>query len=134
MDPVACPHGDIFCRECALENLLAQKKEIKRLERLREQELKASGEKMAQQEAEERERTVREFELTQDGLETKRKKDGGDGSITWPQIIEPEDTQRANKRKFELDEEELLRVANEDRAKARKAIEDEKVRLSYVLV
>lgn len=32
-----------------------------------------------------------------------------------------------SKRKFSLDESELSRIAQEDRAKARKAIEDEKV-------
>lgn len=34
---------------------------------------------------------------------------------------------RGEKRKFELDDEELVRIAREDRSKARKAIDDEKV-------
>ena len=33
-DPVSCPsHGHLFCRECAVNNLLAQNKELKRLKR-----------------------------------------------------------------------------------------------------
>lgn len=37
------------------------------------------------------------------------------------------DGKRGEKRKFELDEDELLRIAREERTKARKAIDDEKV-------
>jgi hypothetical protein len=45
-------------------------------------------------------------------------------------IIVEEDVvggKRGEKRKFELDEDELLRIAREERNKARKAIDDEKV-------
>jgi len=44
-------------------------------------------------------------------------------------IVEEEvvNGKRGEKRKFELDEDELLRVAREDRNKARKAIDEEKV-------
>ncbi|PBP27003.1 zinc finger containing protein [Diplocarpon rosae] len=65
VSPVSCLHGDIFCKECALSNILSQKKEIKRLE-------KARG----------------------------------------------KDEQDA--------EDELLRIAREERLKARKAIDEEK--------
>jgi nitric oxide synthase-interacting protein len=30
IDPLACPKGHTFCKECILECLLAQKKDIKR--------------------------------------------------------------------------------------------------------
>src|SRR3954471_8764457 len=38
VDPVCCPSGDIFCRECAVTNLLAQRKEMKRLEKMAERQ------------------------------------------------------------------------------------------------
>ncbi|KAI0117568.1 ENOS interacting protein [Hypoxylon sp. NC0597] len=135
VDPVSCTHGDVFCRECALANILAQKKEIRRLEKVRELEEREAEEERLRQEEEARERAVREFEMTQIGLDAKVKATGGGnrgskddadsrgkGSST-PSAVEVNGGQ---KRKFEMDEEELARIAREDRAKARKAIEDEK--------
>jgi len=131
-DPVSCSHGDIFCRECALSNILAQKKEIKRLEKAREREEKEAEEDRIREEDEARERAVQEFERIQMGLEAKvggaGKKIVGreDGKI----LVEEDVTgsKRGEKRKFELDEDELLRIAREERTKARKAIDEEKVR------
>ncbi|KAK5652536.1 hypothetical protein OQA88_10442 [Cercophora sp. LCS_1] len=122
IDPVACTHGDIFCRECALSNILAQKKEIKRLEKVKEQEEREAAEEQARQDLEAQERAVREFELTQAGLEVKR--NGKDGDAV-PRA-ERTDVKRGEKRKFSLDEDELARIAAEERNKARKAIDDEK--------
>jgi nitric oxide synthase-interacting protein len=130
--PVSCPHGDIFCRECALSNILAQKKEIKRLEKAREKEDREAEEDREREEAEARERSVQEFERIQMGLEAKM------GSSSSGKIVGREDgkilveedvvgAKRGEKRKFELDEDELLRIAREERTKARKAIDDEKV-------
>jgi len=50
-----------------------------------------------------------------------------DGKI----IVEEDvvESKRGEKRKFELDEDELLRIAQEERTKARKTIDDEKVSL-----
>ncbi|KAI0841677.1 ENOS interacting protein [Hypoxylon sp. FL0890] len=128
-DPVSCTHGDVFCRECALANILAQKKEIKRLEKVREQEEREAEEERLRREEEARERAVREFEMTQIGLDVKASSrnakngaDDRDKSSTSPAI----EANGAKKRKFEIDEEELARISREDRAKARKAIEDEK--------
>lgn len=70
---MACSGGskaDIFCRECALNDLVAQRKEIKRLEREwedREVE-KGEGEKMVKEEVARRE--LERFERTAQGLET----------------------------------------------------------------
>ncbi|KAK8066077.1 E3 ubiquitin-protein ligase [Apiospora hydei] len=136
LDPVACTHGDLFCRECALSNILAQKKEIKRLDKLREAEARDRDEDTARQKAEEQERAVREFEMTQRGLDVagrklgEKKKKPTQDTTTVPDTI-PEETRSSNgttgtKRKFELDDQELSRIASEDRAKARKALEDEK--------
>jgi nitric oxide synthase-interacting protein len=143
IDPVACLHGDIFCRECALSNILAQKKEIKRAEKAREQEEReAQGEK-ARRDAEAQERAIREFELTQAGLSIKR----GSTSGTGDGKMEPPPVERENqnenrksesygsekkvvtgvKRKFSLDPDEVGRIAEEERAKARRAIDEEKV-------
>lgn len=71
-DPVSCPsHGHLFCRECALSNLLAQKKDIKRLEK--EYILKKAEEAEADQikRDQEKERAVQDFELVQQGLNSK---------------------------------------------------------------
>ncbi len=131
--PVSCSHGDIFCRECALNNILAQKKEIKRLEKTREREAKEAEEDQLRAEAEAKERAVQEFEKIQMGLEAKVGKEStnkqivgrGDGKI----IVEEDvvGAKRGEKRKFELDEAELLRIASDERTKARKSIDDEKV-------
>ena len=74
---VACAaNGDLFCRECAISDLLAQRQEIKRLEREREdakRRLEKEGE-WAKEEAKARE--VQEFELVSMGLEGSRKENG----------------------------------------------------------
>ena len=71
---------------------------------------------------EEKERAVVEFERVMMGLEGRGKVSAsveGSGG---------KDAQgRGVKRKFELDEEEMLRNAREERAKARKALDEEKV-------
>ena len=131
--PVSCLHGDIFCRECALSNILAQKQEIKRTEKTKEKELRDEEEERERLEGEARQRAVAEFEKVQMGLEAKSGGDGskrkivgrGEGKI----LIEEEvvGSKRGEKRKFELDEEALLRIAQEERSKARKAIDEEKV-------
>ncbi|KAI1261212.1 ENOS interacting protein [Xylariaceae sp. FL1019] len=122
IDPVSCTHGDIFCRECALSNILAQKKEIKRLEKAKDQEEREAAEAKLDQDAEAHERAVREFERTQNGLDIRSQ-----SNSKTPDSRDAEtDDKRPKKRKFEIDAEELARIATEDRAKARKAIDDEK--------
>ena len=119
-DPVACSsHGDIFCRECAVSNLLAQRKEIKRLEKEDERRRQEHAELGRDRTAEERERAIRDFEATMMGLEGRKAGTGG-GEVG----------QRGTKRKFELDEAEMLKNAMEERAKARRALDEEKVCLS----
>lgn len=132
IDPVSCLHGDLYCRECALSNILAQKKEIKRLEKALQQEEREQLDAKARQEVEAQERAIRQFELTQAGLEVK----AGRGSARQKAIQEHlpktdvNDEKRGEKRKFSLDADEVERNAEEERAKARRAIEDEKVCLS----
>lgn len=106
---MACVHGDIFCRECALNNILAQKKEIKRLEKTRENEEKDAAEEKARQDEEAQARAVKEFEMVQAGFDVK----------------ETGERRAGEKRKAPLDEDGA--EGQDDRAKARKSNGDEKV-------
>ncbi|KAM7193277.1 hypothetical protein V8F20_008472 [Naviculisporaceae sp. PSN 640] len=137
IDPVACAHGDIFCRECALSNILAQKKEIKRNERARELEAQQELEDQARQDLEAQERAIREFELTQAGLSIKRtpsannradngKAESSDSPGNGKEEDKNEDSKPNQKRKFSLDADEIARLAAEERAKLRKTIDQEK--------
>ena len=74
--------------------------------------------------AEEKERAIAQFEKTMMGLEGGEKKSGKSSAS---EEGERTDT-RAVKRKFELDEDEILKNAQEERAKARKVLDEEKVR------
>ena len=74
---------------------------------------------------------MQEFEKIQMGLEARV---GGAGKKIVGReegkIVVEEDiagSKKGEKRKFELDEDELLRIAREERAKVRKAIDEEKV-------
>ncbi|RKF77879.1 E3 ubiquitin-protein ligase CSU1 [Golovinomyces cichoracearum] len=70
-NPVSCSHGDIFCKECALENILSQKREIKRLEKIREREQKEAEEEKNREEAEVNLRYALEFDRAQIGSGSK---------------------------------------------------------------
>ncbi|KAF3044570.1 hypothetical protein E8E11_007111 [Didymella keratinophila] len=112
-----------------MTNLLAQRKEIKRLEKLHEQQ------KLEEVDAQEREdevaqlRAIQEFEAVQMGLETKI---GAGSRVVGREggkiMVEQEEAagSKGTKRKFEIDEEELKRIASEERNKAKKTIEDER--------
>lgn len=78
---------------------------------------------------EEKGRAVVEFERVMMGLEGGAKKKKPSGNTKNDSLAEKED--RGVKRKFELDEEEMLKNAKEERAKARKALDEEKVRLLH---
>jgi nitric oxide synthase-interacting protein len=67
---VACAqNGDLLCRECAINDLLAQRQEIKRLEKERDNARKRIAEEEERSVEERRERDVKEFELISMGLE-----------------------------------------------------------------
>ncbi|CAI6337075.1 unnamed protein product [Periconia digitata] len=132
VDPVCCPSGDMFCRECAMSNLLAQRKEIKRLEKVAARRQEDEEEQRARDEEETRQRAVAEFEAVQMGLEVKI---GSGGKVIGREkgkVIVEQDTasdapsSRGQKRKFEIDEDELKRVASEERSRAKLALEAEK--------
>ena len=133
---MSCTHGDIFCRECALSNILAQKKEIKRLEKVRAQEERDAEERKALLDAEAHERAVLEFERTMSGLDGRAARASVSTSTTPAPAPAPTSGSRKEgsesatsgerKRKFEIDADEVQRIAADDRAKARKAIDEEK--------
>ncbi|ETS76063.1 hypothetical protein PFICI_13007 [Pestalotiopsis fici W106-1] len=128
-EPVACVHGDVFCRECALSNILAQKKEIKRLDKVREQEAREKEEAEQRRDAEAREREVSDFERTLSGVGSSVAHSHGTAAVSSKS---PDDTPpkngaaRPGKRKFEMNDEELQRIAAQQRAKARQALDHEK--------
>ncbi|KAF2804000.1 uncharacterized protein BDZ99DRAFT_526042 [Mytilinidion resinicola] len=136
VDPVTCPSGDLFCRECAMNNLLAQRKEIKRLEKDLEKQRKEDEEEKAQDDDEARERAVKDFEAVQMGLEVKIGaggkvigREGGKVVVEKVEDLKDDETPeqgRGKKRKFEIDEEELLRIAKEERGRAKLALDEER--------
>lgn len=111
-----------------MSNLLAQRKEIKRLEKEDERRRKEEEEVERERGEEEKERAVVEFEKVMMGMEGGAKKSlNGSGAVKEKEAVQ--DGGRGTKRKFELDEEEMLKNAREERAKARKAMDEEKVLL-----
>ena len=71
-EPVACRDGGhVFCRECAVTNLLAQKKEIQRLVKEEERKKDDEAEAKMEKDGEKQEGLVQNFERTMMGLESK---------------------------------------------------------------
>lgn len=90
------------------------------MDRAREQEEREAQEDQARRGLEEQSRAVQEFELTQAGLDSQRRK-------SRAQVEDGGGSTRGEKRKFSIDEDEVLRIASQERSKARRAIDDEKV-------
>lgn len=149
---VACAtNGDLFCRECAINDLLAQRKEIKRLEREREESARRSAEDEARMMEEARVRELKEFELISMGLEgskqennnKKRKaptmeKDTGNGNGKQEMEVKIDAATEAFRQRevevngkrrkvFELSEAEIARYANSELERLKKKIEMERV-------
>ena len=108
-----------------MSNLLAQRKEIKRLEKEDERRRREEEENQRERGEEEKGRAVEEFEKVMMGLEGGPKKKVNGSVVTKDE--EEEREIRGVKRKFELDEEEMLKNARAERAKVRKALDEEKV-------
>lgn len=115
-----------------MTNLLAQRKEMKRLEKVHER-LKLDDEDQKVREDElARLRAIEDFEIVQAGLEIKvgagsRVVGRQDGKI----VVEQDHSEktggvRGTKRKFEIDEEELKRIAAEERNKAKRTLDEER--------
>lgn len=74
-EPVACSSGGhLFCRECALSNLLAQNQELKRLKKETERRHVEEEEEKGLEDDEARAKAVEEFEKVQAGLGDAKKK------------------------------------------------------------
>ncbi|KAL7266397.1 hypothetical protein RUND412_011057 [Rhizina undulata] len=147
-EPVSCTKGDLFCRECAVENLLSQHKEIKRMQIELDRRIKEEEEDRIHEDEEAKERAIRDFELLQMGLEIRNSRAGENRNIiglgqkvvgreNGKLVVEEEETldtedggKKATKRKFELDEDELMRLAREERKKAKENITEEKTAAS----
>ena len=89
------------------------------MEREWERRRREEVEDEAREDGEVRERALREFERVQAGLSAAAARKGEEH--------ESEERLKAGtKRKFELDEQELMRIAKEERSKVRKEMDDEK--------
>ncbi|KAL2005425.1 hypothetical protein VTN00DRAFT_2636 [Thermoascus crustaceus] len=127
---VACAtNGDLFCRECAINDLLAQRKEIKRLEREREDARRRLEEEESRTLEEARMRELREFELVSMGLEgtsnnRKRKAEEVEAIAAFKKREVEVDGKR--RKVFELNEEEMRRAAMQEQERLKKELKQEK--------
>ncbi|KAK6341185.1 hypothetical protein TWF696_008272 [Orbilia brochopaga] len=140
-DPVCCSsHGDIFCRECAMSNLLSQRVEIKRLQKEIEKRHAEEEEERQRLEREAVQRGIKEFEQVQMGMEQRRKRkasdaadDDGPPNTSSTATVDdgaggrgtsPKRTRTSGS--FALDEAELLRIARSDRDRLKSSIAAER--------
>nr|POF05932.1 nitric oxide synthase-interacting protein [Quercus suber] len=122
-DAVSCPsHGHVFCRECAVSNLLAQSKELKRLKKDAERRRLEDEEEKDLDDAEAQARALKEFERIQAGLSARPGARNGErivgrqnGKILVEQ--EPHGSGQGLKRKLELDEAELSKHSSDNGVK-----------------
>jgi nitric oxide synthase-interacting protein len=115
-----------------MTNLLAQRKEMKRLGKEHERQMIEEDDQRIRDDEQARLKAIEEFEAVQAGLEAKV---GVGSRVVGRQngkvVVEQESDSTAEevkgtKRKFEIDEEELKRIASEDRTKAKRTLEDER--------
>lgn len=131
---VACASdGDLFCRECAINDLLAQRQEIKRLEREREEAKKRLAEDDEHTLEEARQKELHDFELVSMGLlEPGRTSNSGKKRKAEEEAlaaVKAREVEVDGKRKkvFELDEREMARLAKEDQERLKRELKTEKV-------
>ncbi|GAA5998488.1 uncharacterized protein JCM10292_002731 [Rhodotorula paludigena] len=103
-DPRCCSEGHIYCQECIVTSLLAQKKDIKRQQLLLDRMRAESEAEMAASRAAARERVLKEFETAQTSLGSK---------TTAGKVVAATDGPRGTKRTFELDEDEIEKLMKE---------------------
>ena len=111
-----------------MTNLLAQRQEIKRLTKAASRRKEEEEDRRARDDEEARQRAVAEFEAVQMGL---RVTHGAASTVVGRSggkvlVEKDDDAARGTKRKFEIDEEELVRIAMEERSRAKRALDDEK--------
>ena len=127
-----------------MENLLTQLKEIKRMQTELDLQLKEEQEERAQEDEEAKQRAIRDFELLQMGLELRSSRNlhgpapeqqkvvgYENGELVVEEVVREDGNEsKSKKRKFELDEGELMRIAREERQKKKIEISEEKVRFT----
>ncbi|CAK46182.1 hypothetical protein CBS63078_10006 [Aspergillus niger] len=140
---VACAtNGDLFCRECAISDLLAQRQEIKRLEKERDEAKKRLAEEEERALDEARTRELRDFELVSMGLDAAAKKNNGSSQSQNDESSKKRkaDTTEAlaafkarevevdgkRKKVFELDDKEMARIAREEQERLKNELKKEK--------
>ncbi|KAL4780635.1 hypothetical protein BJX76DRAFT_364167 [Aspergillus varians] len=138
---VACArNGDLFCRECAISDLLAQRKEISRLEREKGEARRRIEEENGREVEEARGRELREFEMVSMGFDDggrgigKKRKvgDGGGGreedEVVWERVKKREVDVGGGVRKrvFELDEKTVEGVVRRERERLREEVKRDK--------
>jgi nitric oxide synthase-interacting protein len=115
-----------------MTNLLSQRKEMKRLEKVQERLKLEDEDQKVREDEEARLRAIQDFEAVQAGLEVKL---GSNSKVVGRQngkiVVEQDhNTQpvlaRGTKRKFEIDEEELKRITTAERNKAKCTLEEER--------
>ncbi|RAH70478.1 putative RING finger domain protein [Aspergillus aculeatinus CBS 121060] len=139
---VACATaGDLFCRECAISDLLAQRQEIKRLEKSREEARKRLAEEEARALEEVKGRELREFERVSMGLEAAGASSvgagkiqkavavgGGSGTPSSAALVGAAvDGEGKRKKVFALDEKIVAKIAREEQERLREELRREKV-------
>ncbi|RAL15142.1 putative RING finger domain protein [Aspergillus homomorphus CBS 101889] len=133
---VACATaGDLFCRECAISDLLAQRQEIKRLERRREEARKRLVEEESRALEEVKGREVREFEDLSMGFQSNRSGHKVDSDSFLERGVEAggkrkvegeEDGGEGRRKVFKLDEEVVRRGAERERERLREELRVQK--------
>ncbi|KAJ7158943.1 hypothetical protein C8R46DRAFT_906761 [Mycena filopes] len=94
-EPVCCKDGHLFCKECAVNDLLSQKKDLKRQKEKAEQIRKEIQAQVEQAKAAARERVLQDFERGQLGL-------AATPSSSLPAVSSGESTSTGTKRPFSM--------------------------------
>lgn len=144
---VACSdNGDLFCRECAINDLLSQRKEISRLEKEREVARRRLEEEQSRENEEARGREVKEFEMVSMGFDDKgksnekKRKVGDTGKDeeeeVWERVKsrEVEVGNGVRKKVFELDDKTAEGFVNREKERLRAEANKENVRLPTSMV
>ncbi|CAG8488599.1 6617_t:CDS:2 [Acaulospora colombiana] len=143
-DPVCCTQGHLFCRECILENILAQKKEIKRQQLILESRVKDEAEEAKRKEELAKEAVIQDFERQQVRIapfgpsgssnDVQKTSDNNKSlelirsdSRSARSNKGAESSQTGKKRSFQLDEEEIAAIAERDVEEASKKLEEERL-------
>ncbi|RSH89302.1 hypothetical protein EHS25_002414 [Saitozyma podzolica] len=113
-DPVSCGKGHIYCRECAISNLITQKAGIETQRREMERWEANEAHQREEARARARERVVLDFEKAM-----------GLGSVTGRRTLEDVKAQARAGEGFKLDQGTMDKAATEAEAKAMAVIEAE---------